>query len=54
MFENLYSVIVVPLLAWMAAGAVVLVVYLTVLEIAERRKNRRLDEKRQELGLSRS
>ncbi len=47
-FSNL---IVAPIIGWLTLMALVVVGYLLSLEIAERRRNRRLDAKRAELGL---
>ena len=47
-FSNL---IVAPIIGWLTLIALAVVSYLLRLEIAERRRNRRLDAKRAELGL---
>lgn len=47
-----YSLVVVPLLAWMATVSLVLVAYLMSLTLAERRNNRRMHEERERLGLN--
>jgi hypothetical protein len=51
MTGTFYSVIVAPLLGWATALSLVVVAYLASLEISERRRNRRLDAKREQLGL---
>jgi hypothetical protein len=52
--QTSYTLIWAPVLGWMTLLALVLVGYLVRLEIAEWRKNRRLNEKRAQLGLERS
>ena len=53
MVPTFYSYVVAPALGWLTVLSLLFVVYLFRLEIVERRRNRRLDEKRAQLGLSR-
>jgi hypothetical protein len=51
MQNNFYMFLVAPLLGWLTVVSVVIIAYLATLEIKERRKNRRLEEKRAQLSL---
>ena len=54
MHNNSYSVILVPLLSWLATVFVVVVAYLGSLYLEEKRVHRRLNAERQRLGLRRA
>ena len=51
MHDTVYTFIVAPVLGWLTVASLLFVAYLGVLEIAERRKNRRLEEKRAQMLL---
>jgi len=53
MAPSFYTVVVAPILGWLAVVSLFIVGYLIKLEIAERRRNRRMNEKRIRLGLTR-
>ena len=54
MVHDVYRILGEVLLGWLATVSLLVVGYLISLEIAERRKNRRMAEKRALLGLSRT
>ncbi len=49
--NTFFNFVVAPIIGWLTVTSLVIVGYLVSLEIAERRKNRRLNAKRAELGL---
>jgi len=49
MHSNIYSFVVAPILGWLALVSLLIVGYLTYLEILERRRLRRMDRKRAEM-----
>jgi cytochrome c-type biogenesis protein CcmH/NrfF len=49
--EYFYRYLVLPLVGWLAAVSLLFVGYLVWLEINERRRNRELDQQREQLGL---
>jgi len=51
MHNTAFNFIIAPLLAWMAVVSLLVVAYLTSLEIQQRRRNRRMNQERQRLGL---
>ncbi len=50
----LSSLVLGPLLGWLAAWSIILVAYLLRLEIREFRRHRRMEAERQRLGLRRA
>jgi hypothetical protein len=52
--NRMLNVFFAHVLAWLVVGALSLVAYLTVLEVKEFRRNRRMDARRDELGLRRA
>ena len=52
--NTFFNLVVAPIIGWLTLSSLVFVGYLAWLEIAERRRNRRLDAKRAELGLLRT
>jgi hypothetical protein len=51
MDNNILTYMVAPVLGWLTVASLVLVAYLVSLEIGERRRNRRLEQKRKEMNL---
>jgi hypothetical protein len=51
MSQNSYTFVVAPILGWMATVSVLVVAYLASLFLEERRRNRRMNQERQRLGL---
>jgi hypothetical protein len=49
--HNGYNFLLLSILGWMALVSLLVVAYLTSLEIQERRRNRRMNKERQRLGL---
>ncbi len=51
MTNSAYTLIVAPLVGWMATVCLLVVAYLATLAIQEKRRNRRMDQERHRLGL---
>ena len=51
---NAFNLFVAPVVVWMAVVSVIVVTYLLTLEIEQRRRNRRMDQERERLGLRRA
>ena len=49
--EYFYTYLVLPLVGWLATVSLLFVGYLVWLEVNERRRNRELDQQREQLGL---
>ncbi len=49
--EYFYRYLILPLLGWLAGVSLVFVGYLVWLEINEWRRNRQMDQQREQLGL---
>ena len=49
MQNNIFNLLVAPVLGWLALASLLIVAYLVSLEIAERRKNRRLEARRAQM-----
>ena len=49
---NTYTYVVAPLLGWMVIVSLLLVGYLVSLTIEEKRRNRRMNEERERMGLN--
>ncbi len=49
--HNGYNFLLFSILGWMALVSLLVVAYLTSLEVQERRRNRRMNKERQRLGL---
>jgi hypothetical protein len=54
MQNNTYTFIVVPVIGWLSVVSLLVVAYLTSLMVEERRRNRRMDQERERLGLRRA
>ena len=51
MHNSALHFIIAPLLGWLAVVSLLVIAYLTSLEIQERRRNRRMNQERHRLGL---
>jgi hypothetical protein len=51
MHTSTYNFLIAPLLGWMAVVSLLVIAYLASLEVEERRRNRRMNQERQRLGL---
>jgi heme/copper-type cytochrome/quinol oxidase subunit 2 len=54
MQNSAYTFLVVPLIGWLSVVSLLVVAYLATLAIEERRRNRRMDQERERLGLRRA
>ncbi len=50
MHNTIFTFLVAPVLGWLAVASLLIVAYLVSLEIAERRRSRRLEEKRAQMS----
>jgi hypothetical protein len=54
MQNSAYTLLVMPLVGWLSVVSLLVVAYLATLAIEEKRRNRRMDQERQRLGLRRA
>jgi hypothetical protein len=54
MHDNTFGFLVVPVVGWLAVVSLLIVAYLGSLAVEEKRRNRRMDEERERLGLRRA